>query len=74
MYPLDSAYCLQSETSGLMLSLHTGDCSMSQFQSRLTNNEEALGDHFNKMERKKFTHTHKHKKNGVQVFNNIWKH
>lgn len=41
-----------------MLSLHTGDCSRSQFQSSLTHNEEALGDHFSEMEYKKFTHTH----------------
>lgn len=41
-----------------MLSLHTGDCSMSQFQSRLTHNEEALGDHFSEMEHKNFIHTH----------------
>ncbi len=31
---------------------------MSQFQSRLTHNEETLGTHFSEMEYKKFTHAH----------------
>lgn len=35
-----------------MFALRAGDCTMSQFQSRLTHNEEALGDHLSEMEHK----------------------